>query len=368
MESIRSLFFISITFGFVIGLTILLKPSFKSDTNNYLGYAVLTISIIMVKLLLQEFGFYNGNNKLNIICDIEWVLLAPVFIFMFFIKNINHKTAYYKELKLLYVPFMFSLLLNVINNLARDFELFSIENERILRLNNNLFVFEGKLIYLYNFIFLIWLFFILKQSTTKKNSTWLWKLYVVYSLLVLFWFLIDFIQGIFPNEFDRYYLVVLLIAVSFFLYWVSYNTVYRHQLLNEVIEINKILKAQKSTSGNAKIPVSSNPIFERFEKLFKEEYMYRDSSITRESIAEKLDISAGYLSQIINTNIEGNFSSYINQKRVAEVKKMLRDTTFDKYSIEAIGLEAGFSSKTTFYKVFKKSTGMTPQTYKKTYR
>ena len=60
-----------------------------------------------------------------------------------------------------------------------------------------------------------------------------------------------------------------------------------------------------------------------------------------------------------------NFTSYVNQYRVNEVKKMLCDPTFNKYNIESIGLEAGFSSKTTFFNVFKKFTGMTPKEFKK---
>jgi len=364
MESILSIFIITIAIGFVLGLVVLFKPSFKSDTNKYLGYTVLVISVIMVKLILPQFGYFNNHKKLNIFYDIEWILLAPVFVFFFFIRTTENKITSYKELKLLYLPFIYSLLINSFHCLEKDFGLFSFKNEAILRLRFNLFMFENKLIYIYNVFLMAWLFFILKGSTSKKTIKWLWKLYIVLSLLILFWIILDFIRGIFPNEVNTYYGEVLLIASSFSIYWISYKVIYRHKLLHEVIEINEKLKIQEHTLHGIKIPVSSNTIFGKFENLFKEEHLYRDPTITREFIAEKLDISAGYLSQIINSNIEGNFSSYINQYRVAEVKKMLCNHTFDRYSIEAIGLEAGFSSKTTFYKVFKKFTGMTPRSYK----
>ena len=83
-------------------------------------------------------------------------------------------------------------------------------------------------------------------------------------------------------------------------------------------------------------------------------------------MAEKLGISPGYVSQIINTITGDNFAHYINQYRVEAVKEMISSSEYENYNLLAMGLESGFTSKTTFYKAFKKVTGQTPNEYKNT--
>ena len=43
---------------------------------------------------------------------------------------------------------------------------------------------------------------------------------------------------------------------------------------------------------------------------------------------------------------------------------MLVDAHYKNYTIESIGLECGFKSKSNFYITFKKLTGQTPNQYK----
>nr|WP_246223704.1 AraC family transcriptional regulator [Fulvivirga kasyanovii] len=103
-------------------------------------------------------------------------------------------------------------------------------------------------------------------------------------------------------------------------------------------------------------------------RLFEEENIYRNPNLSRADIAERLGISVGYLSQIINEQSDKNIPDYLNYYRVEEVKKMLLDPDFDQYSLLAIGFEAGFNSKTAFYTAFKKETGTTPANFKKEFR
>ena len=50
--------------------------------------------------------------------------------------------------------------------------------------------------------------------------------------------------------------------------------------------------------------------------------------------------------------------------RVKQAKKFLLDHKYEGYTIASIGLESGFNSKSAFYDVFKKHTGMTPLAFK----
>ncbi|MEP3571464.1 MAG: helix-turn-helix domain-containing protein, partial [Flavobacteriaceae bacterium] len=109
---------------------------------------------------------------------------------------------------------------------------------------------------------------------------------------------------------------------------------------------------------------SDNHYFKKLEVLCKDHKIYRDSTLNREKVAKQLGISAGYLSQLVNTVAEKNFTNYINHYRIEAIKEMILDSEFENYSLLAIGLESGFTSKTTFYKAFKKATGMTPNAYR----
>jgi len=75
-------------------------------------------------------------------------------------------------------------------------------------------------------------------------------------------------------------------------------------------------------------------------------------------LSDALDVPKHQLTEVLSTVMKKNFFQYVNEYRVEAVKKMLvkkRD-----YSIEAIGYECGFNSKSSFFKVFKQITGMTP--------
>ncbi len=67
---------------------------------------------------------------------------------------------------------------------------------------------------------------------------------------------------------------------------------------------------------------------------------------------------------IINTKMNLSFYELINNHRIEEVKRLISDDKNKVYSLLALAFEAGFSSKTSFNTIFKKSEGMTPSEYR----
>jgi len=80
-------------------------------------------------------------------------------------------------------------------------------------------------------------------------------------------------------------------------------------------------------------------------------------------LSAALKVPKYQLTEVLNTEIGQNFFQFINTYRVEAVKKMLINPK-NHFSIEAIGYECGFASKSAFYTVFKSLTGQTPVAFR----
>lgn len=93
---------------------------------------------------------------------------------------------------------------------------------------------------------------------------------------------------------------------------------------------------------------------------------YLEGDLVLPELAQQLGISANYLSQIINEQLNVNFYDFVNGYRVEEAKRLIRSNLGTKINILNIALDSGFNSKSAFYTAFKKDTSMTPTEYRKT--
>lgn len=109
----------------------------------------------------------------------------------------------------------------------------------------------------------------------------------------------------------------------------------------------------------------SNEIFYRLDTLIDEEKLYLKSDLTIHELGVKLKMNSKYLSQAINQQGDLNFNKYINQKRIKYAKELLFNPDYSNYSLEGIGNESGFRSKSTFNTTFKSITGVTPSEFRR---
>ena len=90
---------------------------------------------------------------------------------------------------------------------------------------------------------------------------------------------------------------------------------------------------------------------------------HKKTNVKLNDIAKELNMTSHKLSQLLNDNFGKSFAVFINEYRIEEAKKLLKEN--NQYTLEAIGFEAGFNSKSTFYAIFKKLTNQTPSEYQK---
>ena len=90
---------------------------------------------------------------------------------------------------------------------------------------------------------------------------------------------------------------------------------------------------------------------------------FTQSELTIVDVANDLNIHTKQISTAINKVQNQNFNSYVNQFRIEKAIDLLREQHIT-LSIEGIGYEVGFHSKSAFYAAFKKVTGTTPTKFK----
>lgn len=199
------------------------------------------------------------------------------------------------------------------------------------------------------------------------NIKWLKNFLFFGSLLLILWVLaiVLNLDSFLHPKIVIYY--PLRLFSSFLLYWIGYQGFFNYYLLSDRIEIRNVIEKQTS-KNKPQTPFEANSKkiekFNEIENYIIESSCYLEPSLSLKSLSEELKISVSLLSQIINQGSQHNFSDYINQFRVNKAKEFLKDKSFENYTIESIGLECGFNSKSAFYAAFKKFTSLTPIAYR----
>ncbi|MGB3849257.1 MAG: helix-turn-helix transcriptional regulator [Tunicatimonas sp.] len=121
-----------------------------------------------------------------------------------------------------------------------------------------------------------------------------------------------------------------------------------------------IIKSRKSS----KVP-NGQVYVDRLNKLIEEDKIHLDTELNEQKLADLLGVQSYVLSIVLNDYVGKSFSSYINEKRIEEAKRLLRSEAHRDLTIFAIAVDSGFRSESVFYVNFKKQMNLTPKQYQK---
>lgn len=132
--------------------------------------------------------------------------------------------------------------------------------------------------------------------------------------------------------------------------------------INTFVEI-KEAKENSKKDGQTVPDETKNMIIKGLER-FADEKQFLKKKQTLQSVAKNLDTNSAYLSEVINTYKNKNFSTYLNDLRIEfAIQKLAEDKKLRSYTIAAIAEELGYNNEQAFSLAFKKTTGTTVSTY-----
>ena len=159
--------------------------------------------------------------------------------------------------------------------------------------------------------------------------------------------------------------VMDLIAI----YWVSYYGMtqrnVRSLILSTAVEIPSIvLSTPDDAEPQETVPDRLEDLMKKIDDYMESSQIFTNPELTIVDLSEGVDKHPKTVSEAINTVGKQNFNSYVNYYRIKKAEALLLADDNTNLSVEGIGIESGFKSKSSFYSAFKKFTGTTPSRFK----
>lgn len=105
---------------------------------------------------------------------------------------------------------------------------------------------------------------------------------------------------------------------------------------------------------------------ERLYYVLEHEKPYLNDSLTLADLAAQIPITDKKLSELLNRHVNISFYDLVNDYRVETVKEKMRSPEMRQFTLLALAFESGFKSKTSFNRVFKQKTGVSPSQFYET--
>lgn len=132
-----------------------------------------------------------------------------------------------------------------------------------------------------------------------------------------------------------------------------------------------------SSSGKSSLPSASDDqphllsadeahdFEQKLSKLLKADQVYLNPDLTLKDLATALQSNENKVSHLLNYYLQSGFYDFINRARVEHFKREAARPGNDHLSIVGLALSCGFSSKSSFYRAFKKEMSISPSQYLK---
>lgn len=210
------------------------------------------------------------------------------------------------------------------------------------------------------------------SNLENKDLAWI-KYLLIGGLIILG---IDVVSNIFEafsidigND-DGFMTVIPIVFLMAYLgyYGVTQSKILLPEFLLQDEETNEINLINNGVTDSKRYSYDAgemNVLASGLKELMIEEKPYLNEDLTLSVLAALLNVPDKKLSVLLNQNMSTSFYDYVNGFRINEVKQKMALPESDKYTLLAIAYESGFKSKSSFNRIFKNGTQLSPSEYRK---
>ena len=359
---------IGLTQGFVFAVILWKKSNKELQANKFKAILLIVISYELLNQVLRLFdiGYYDIWYHLTL--DLEWSYGPLLYLYVRALVTPDLKLNK-KDLWIFY-PIILQIICSVYvrsQNFLWDGTKESLSwlgyHGYAYWMNYSTVPIIASILIIYFSVKSVLLLKALKpHEVDQKNFRWVFNLvrsFGIYYFLVLVILIVDLIVylntiSIDYYYFTRFYYYPFFIGLAILGYWFGISSVIRDD--------QSVLKIRKKLSDSERQILEE--LTERLHALMVVNKVYKESTLTLNALAEKLDTKAYLITKAMNDIIHKSFTDYVNEHRVSEVQRLIKEPENNKYTLLSLAYQAGFNSKSSFNRAVKKHLGISPSDLK----
>lgn len=354
--------------GLLLGIIFITSKKHRSFANQLLGSFLLTFVFAALTDLLpfEEIWGYSIQGYFTLP---EVKLLFPVLFLHFILEKVGRSSSYGMFLKIHYF-LAFGILgitfINIMISLIAGGSLLEYLGWTILDrffMGQQYYAFVLTLI-----VFILAIKEILRYRDLIRNEftdmalldiKWLWQCIFGIAPIILLWGaeLVRIITGgVGQSELTT----AAYIFIAVFNYFVSFKAFTQQTLFEGSLDNLKPLGLDNSLVLHEASTTVDIELCEAIQSEMLTNEHYLNQELTLHIFASEIQVSARTISNCINQNLGVNFNEWVNNHRVDKALEIIKDDTKNQLTIEGIGFDAGFKSRSAMYSAFKKKLGKSP--------
>ena len=353
-------------FGFFQSMLLLAIYLFSSrkrrHINDYLAFLIVILLIGLTGKVLHSAGVWDRNFRLIVLSEFSALLFGPS-VYLFTQSTLLRKTFSWSDLAH-YVPgLVYSVFIILYFIIPSD-------EENIARVQTGE---VWRVVYACHAVGLVvnvtywvlsWNVFTRFREDVKNelsyeiHTRFILNFLLVIGTCLLIWTVLYLTSLLGLDMLERNARPYLWIVLTLIILFISYYGMVSPQVLRIVPEAmtRKYAQSKLRTTDLDRLKV-------QLDALMQEKKPYLNNRLLKAELAEMLGVSNPELARLLNENMGMNFFEYVNYYRIKEFVGLAKTERAKQLTFYGLAQEAGFNSKTTFNKSFKKLMGTSPSVY-----
>ncbi|NAS31932.1 helix-turn-helix domain-containing protein [Flavobacteriaceae bacterium R38] len=350
---------INLCIGIQLLILSFLKLFQQSKRDKILGLFTLLLAIAYMRVLLIE--FVSGIPLARVLLLNSLEIFFPPLLYLYIISSNNSD---FKLRKHMLFPFFYVLMNIVLKIFLADF--YADNRAFLVVLNANIIVL--------NFIVYFWLgiqAFRKNLDISLKDKARL-KFRFFYYIINIYEILNGAVNSIsvttkYASPEANEILTPVLLGPGMRLTLTLIGVIQALFLIFHILTESQFFKDYylgKNIEKNKSLILEGESLKQKIEKIITEHQLFKDPELNLKNISKKIEVNPTIVMEYFSQELKMSFNDYINRFRVNEFKKLMMLKENEKYDIMGIAELAGFKSRATFYRNFRRIEGVSPKEYK----